>query len=374
MQTPLIAHIVHRLDYGGLENGLVNLINGLPAGRFRHAVVCLTGFSEFRQRLRGQDVPVHALGKRPGKDWPAYVRLWRLLRKLEPAIVHTRNAGVMDCNVVAWAAGVPVRVHGYHGWDVDDLHGERRRRALIRRACRPFITHHVTVSGQIADWLRRTDHLPEAVLTQVYNGVDTVRFAPGPSASEPLFPECTPAPMVIGTVSRLEPVKDPCTLARAFCLLIARRPDLRPRVRLALIGDGQLRAEVEAILADGACASLAVVTGWRDDVGQLMRQLKIFVLSSLNEGISNTILEAMATGLPVIATDVGGNGELVVPGTNGALVPPADPDALAATLESLLADPAALAAAGAASRARVERSFSLGRMLDQYAALYTRLL
>ncbi|MEO8225066.1 MAG: glycosyltransferase, partial [Gammaproteobacteria bacterium] len=238
MTIPLIAHVLHRLDYGGLENGVINLISGLPPGRYRHAVICLAGFSDFRHRIRREDVEVYSLDKKPGKDLPAYGRLWALLRRLRPAIVHTRNPGVMDCAVVAWAAGVPVRVHGYHGWDVDDLHGDRPRRALLRRACTPAITRFVAVSQHIAHWLQTTARVAPADVSQIYNGVDTRLFAPGTSASTPLFPPTgTGRLFVIGTVSRLELVKDPCTLARAFVALVNRDPRYRDSLRLAIVGD-----------------------------------------------------------------------------------------------------------------------------------------
>ena len=375
MPIPLIAHILHRLDYGGLENGLVNLINGLPADRFGHAVICLAGYSDFRLRLRRADVQVYSLNKRPGQDLPAYGRLWQLLRRLRPAAVHTRNAGTVDCAPVAWSAGVPIRIHGYHGWDVDDLHGDRPRRAVVRRLCARVITRHVTVSRHLAQWLQSTDGVRPEHISQIYNGVDTARFSAGESKAAPLFPPAgTGSLFVIGTVSRLEAVKDPCTLALAFAELVGRQPAYRSRLRLAIVGDGSLRPEVLEIRVAGRCRDLAVITGWRDDIPELMRQMDVFVLPSINEGISNTILEAMACGLPIVATAVGGNSELVVDGENGALVPPASPAALADVLERYVHDAGLTAAQSRASRQRAEHEFSLGGMLGHYADLYTELL
>ncbi len=375
MTIPLIAHVLHRLDYGGLENGLINLINGLPAERYRHAVICLAGYSEFRHRIRRDDVQVYSLDKRPGKDLPAYGRLWALLRRLRPALVHTRNPGVMDCAVIAWAAGVPVRVHGYHGWDVDDLHGDRPRRALVRRACTPAITRFVAVSQHIARWLQTTARVAPEDIRQIYNGVDTVRFAPGVSGAPPLFPATGGGPLfVIGTVSRLEAVKDPCTLARAFVLLINRNPVYRGHLRLAIVGDGRLRDEVLAILAAGHCEDLAVITGWQDAIPDFMRQFDLFVLPSINEGISNTILEAMACGLPVVATAVGGNGELVIDGENGTLVPAGSPEAMASAFETYVRRRERASAEALVSRRRAETLFSLEAMLQGYSDLYADLI
>src|SRR5690242_17573044 len=113
----LIAHVINRLDVGGLENGLVNLVNRMPADRYRHAIVCMTDYTDFRRRVQREDVEVHAIGKRPGKDLGAYGRLWRLMKSLRPSVIHTRNLGTVDAQWVAFCAGVPRRVHGEHGWD-----------------------------------------------------------------------------------------------------------------------------------------------------------------------------------------------------------------------------------------------------------------
>ena len=124
--APLIVHIIFRLDVGGMENGLVNLINGMPANRYRHAIVCLKDYTDFRSRLQRADVALYALNKKDGKDLLLYYRVWRLLRTLRPDIVHTRNLGTIDMLFPAALAGVRSRVHGEHGWDMVDLHGENR--------------------------------------------------------------------------------------------------------------------------------------------------------------------------------------------------------------------------------------------------------
>jgi glycosyltransferase involved in cell wall biosynthesis len=168
----------------------------------------------------------------------------------------------------------------------------------------------------------------------------------------------------------MDHVKDQTTLAHAFVQALATKPDARHRMRLVIVGDGALRAGVEHILNGAGARQLAWFAGERDDVPQVMRGLDCFVLPSLGEGISNTILEAMASALPVIATRVGGNAELVEDGVTGHLVPAANPAAVAEAMLHYFDDPASAQRHGRAARVRVERSFSLARMVDSYDQLY----
>jgi glycosyltransferase involved in cell wall biosynthesis len=151
-------------------------------------------------------------------------------------------------------------------------------------------------------------------------------------------------------------------------------PAARRRLRLVIVGDGALRAEIESLLAGAGIRDLAWLAGARDDVPELLRSLDLFVLPSRAEGISNTILEAMACGLPVVATAVGGNAELVVDGETGRLVPAGDPAALAAAIRAYLDDPGLLDAHGAAGRRRVEERFDLDAMVAAYLAVYDAVL
>jgi sugar transferase (PEP-CTERM/EpsH1 system associated) len=268
---------------------------------------------------------------------------------------------------------VPVRVHGEHGWDVLDLDGSNRRYRLLRRAMRPFVHHYITVSRHLEAFLDGIVDLPAGRVSQIYNGVDSERFHPGRA---PLGPAgfAPDGAVVIGTVGRMQQVKDQLTLVRAFLELLALRPGAAARLRLVLIGEGPLRAQAEQLLRAGGVVDRAWLPGARDDIPALLRGIDIFVLPSLAEGISNTILEAMATGLPVVATAVGGNGELVQADVTGRLVPPADPQALAAALAGYVDEPAMLVQHGRAARQRIEMEFSLAAMVARYLTVYDRML
>lgn len=374
-RAPLVAHVIHRFQMGGLENGLVNLINRTPPGRFRHALVCLTESTDFRDRLDDPDVPVVSLHKQEGKDPACYVRLWRSLRQLRPAIVHTRNYAAIDCVAVAALAGVRHRVHGEHGWDMHDVSGTNRRYRTLRRIFRPFVSRYVSVSRDLDRWLGDWVGIPANRRTTICNGVDTARFQP-PGERQPLPVDgfAGPDDIVFGTVGRQEEVKDPVNLAQAFVRLVRRRPDIAPRLRLVMLGDGSLHEAVHDVLRDGGVAGQCWLPGARNDVPALLKAMDVFVLPSRNEGISNTILEAMASGLPVLATGVGGNCELVADGDSGLLVPPRDSEGLADAMDRYASDADLRRAHGSAARRRAESRFSLDAMVAAYMALYDELL
>ena len=376
--APLIAHVIHRLDVGGLENGVVNLVNRMPAESYRHAIVCLAGYGEFRRRITRPDVQVVSLDKREGKDLRAYARLFKALRTLRPSIVHTRNIGTLDCQWVAMSAGVRRRVHGEHGWVAGDPRGQDRKNLRFRRACTPAVKCFVPMSRDIATWLERDVGVHRERIHQIYSGVDADRFCPGTAVPADLpWPSTRSDPedlVVLGTVGRLDPVKNQGLLLAAFHRILESRPDLRRRARLIIAGDGPLRANLVETVRRRGLEDVVWVPGSRDDVPDLMRSMHVFVLPSLNEGISNTILEAMASRLPVVAGRVGGNPELVEEGVTGALFHHDSVDGLVEVLARYIDDPALRAGHGEAGRTRVLRQFSLDAMVRRYSQLYDQLM
>jgi sugar transferase (PEP-CTERM/EpsH1 system associated) len=369
--APLVVHLLLRFDTGGLENGVVNLINHMPRGAYRHMVVALTEVTDFRQRLQRDDVECVALHKGPGHGAKVYPRLWRLLRARRPAIVHTRNLAALEMQAAAWAARVPVRIHGEHGRDVDDLDGSSLHHQRLRRLYAPFVQRWVALSKDLAGYLTGPVGIPAARVHQIYNGVDADRFRP--ALDRPAIVGCpfaAPAHWLVGTVGRMASVKNQTLLAQAFVRALQLDPAFGRRARLVMVGDGPLRAQAQAVLDAAGAGHLAWLPGERADVPDLMRAMDCFVLPSLAEGISNTILEAMACSLPVVATSVGGNVELVRDGQTGALVGSGDADAMAGALIALAQEPRRAALMGQAGRDRVDRMFSMPAMVDAYRGLY----
>jgi sugar transferase (PEP-CTERM/EpsH1 system associated) len=359
---PLIAHVIHRLDVGGMENGVVNLINRMPSDRYRHAVVSLTDSTRFRERISRDDVPIVSLGKKPGQDPGLHLRLYRTFRRLRPTIVHTRNLATVEAVASAAAAFAPHRVHGEHGRDVQDPDGTRRRYRWLRRALSPLVDRFIAVSRELESYLVSDVGVAREKVVRITNGVDVERFRP--------IEERRYGPVVIGSVTRMQEVKDPLTLARAFVQLLKRGVE----ARLVLVGDGALLEEVQRILDQGKASRHVTFAGSREDVPELLRSFDVFALSSRVEGISNTILEAMATGLPVVATRVGGNEELVEDGVTGTLVPPRDPEALAYALARYVASARLRREQGLRARSRVEKELGLDGMVARYLGVYDGLL
>jgi len=365
-----VLHVVYRFDVGGLENGVVNLIDRMTA--WRHAVLALTEVTSFAERVQRRDVEYVALHKGAGHGVKLYPAIWRTIRRMRPAVVHSRNLAALEAQVPAWLARVPLRVHGEHGRDVDDLDGRSAKHRWLRRLYRPFVGRYVALSRELAEYLVAQVGIPAARVAQIYNGVDSEHFRPA-FGGRPAIPGCPFAGdhlWLVGTVGRMQAVKDQTLLTRAFLRMLQIDPSLQARARLVLVGDGPLRQDCVALLREASVDHLGWVPGARDDVAEVMRGLDCFVLPSWAEGVSNTILEAMATGLPVVATAVGGNPELVEAGRTGELVPAGEVEAMAQAMLKVVRDPATAARYGRAARAEVERRFSLQAMVAAYQGVY----
>lgn len=372
--SPLIVHIIYRLGIGGLENGLVNIINKLPEDQYRHAIICLTDSTDFSRRIKRQDVAVYRMHKRPGQDWASFYKVYRLLKQLRPAVVHTRNLAAIEYQLCALLAGVPYRVHGEHGWDVFDPDGSNRKYRWLRRALGIIIHRFIPLSQHLQAYLIDKVGIAESKVTRICNGVDTEIFYPrnGARQTSEACPLALENKLVIGTVGRMHGVKDQITLVKAFIDACAKSTEFSERARLFLVGDGPLREQAAALLSSNQLIDKAWLPGERNDIAAILRSLDIFVLPSKTEGISNTILEAMSSGLPVIATRVGGNPELVVDGQTGYLLEKEDIAGLSGIMRDLVADDDKRRRFGTAACQRIADEFSIDSMVDRYRQVYDR--
>lgn len=349
----------------------MRLVHGLDDGTFEHRICAVRGSdTEFvrAQQLEGR---LYVVGRSdPGLEFPLF-RLARVMRSYKPHIVHSRNWGAIEAIPAARLAGAPVTIHSEHGYELDMLEGLPLRRRLFRRAIYPMADAIFTVSSELRDYHAREAWISSDRIRVIHNGVDTERFAPRADVRAQVRKEwrLPSDSFVVGTVSRLVPIKDHLTLFKSAAILRRRGVD----VRVMVVGAGPELARLQSHVAASGLADRVVFTGASDVVPSLLNALDAFTLTSIGEGMSNTLLEAMASALPLVATCVGGNPELVKEGCTGWLISPGDSEHLADCLERLAVDVELRRRVGEGARRRASEEFGLGQMLRRYRELYLEL-
>lgn len=367
---PLVVHLVYRLDFGGLETVLAECVNRIPATKYRHAIVCLTDYTEFADKITQSGVPIFALHKAPGLGLSTHAAFWKLMRQLRPTILHTYNLSAIEYVFTATLAGVPVRIHAEHGRDLSDPEGKNRKHNLLRRLLIPFIDCFVPVSRDLRQWLTDAIGVPEAKNLLINNGVDTDQFRA--QLATAAATATAPAEFVVGTVGRIQDVKNQKGLVAAFVRLLALLPHERERLRLHIIGDGPLLPQIRAQVDAAGIADRVWLAGSRTDIAELMRGFSVFALPSFAEGTPVTLLEAMASSLPVVASRVGGIPDVVTE-ESGVLTDATDIEAIATALLQYCRQPALAARHGATGRRTIEQHHSIAAMLTDYTRLYDTL-
>jgi sugar transferase (PEP-CTERM/EpsH1 system associated) len=368
-----VVHVVYSFSVGGLENVIVQLINRLPKDKFAHVVLSLTSIGDIKDRVQDQAVRYVALHKPQGHAVSLYPRIWSVLREIRPDVLHSCNLAALEVTPVAWLAGIPLRVHAEHGWDAHDPDGQNRKYRWIRRLYQPFVSQYVAVSADISRYLLEAVGISRAKVVQVENGVDTDAFRPTLQSGVNI-PGCPFDPAeswLVGTIGRMQTVKNQPLLARAFVRVLQQHPEAARKMRLVMVGDGALRPHVESILEEAGVKNLAWLAGTRNDVDKILPHLKCFVLPSVAEGTSCTLQEAMACGVPAVATDVGGNPGLVLDGRNGYLVPSQNVAEMASAIWKLYSQPELAARFGAESRLRAEQNYGMDAMVARYEKLFS---
>ncbi len=347
-----VAHVTWGLNVGGLEKLLVEFARHADRTRFELHFVSLTTRGTLAADLERLGWPVTALEEPDGLRPGLVLRLAQLFRGLRPDAVHTHDERpLVYAGAAARLARVPRVVHTRHGQKARNS----RRQVFLFRVAAGLADRVACVSDDATSLTLREGVSPCRVVT-VRNGIDLTRFAyTGPAPGGPVV-----------TVARLSPEKDVATLVRAAAVAVRERPSFR----LEVAGDGACMLGLRRLTAELGLGQHVLFHGEVRDVPALLGRAAVFALPSVEEGISLTLLEAMARGLPTVATRVGGNPEVVVDGETGALVPSRDPEALARALLRVLADPEAARRMGEAGRWRVEAHFDVRRMVAAYEAAY----
>ena len=360
----LIVHLIYQLDIGGLERVMLNCIAKMqPTKPYRHVIVSLTDANNFSQDTLSEPVEVYSLHKKPGSDLSIHGKLFKLLRKLKPAVLHTYNLATIEYHPIARLAGVKGHIHAEHGRDINDPQGLNKKHNLLRRLMAPFLQFYVAVSEDLSNWLQTEVGISKRKVKLIHNGINTEVFNVTKQPSEALR---------LSIIARLSPIKNHRNLIEAFKLL-REEIGLSKLPKLNIIGDGPLRTELEELVDSYQLNTVICFLGARDDIAQLLSQTDIFVLSSIAEGIPMTILEAMSSSTPIIATDVGGIGEVVTTGVEGELVESENPLALAQAIKLYIENPDRIENQAIAARKRIVEQFSEESMVEQYSRYYDQI-
>ena len=355
-----LLFLVTNFDRGGAEKILTRLATGLPRDKYAVQVAALQGRSQaIGDDLAKAGIPAHDLGMACKWDLRVVLRLARLLRRERIQILFTfMFHPTLLGRVVGWVCGVPVRVSSER---VMEWEGPARR--LLNRWTVPLATHIVAVSERVAAYAAREFRIPRDRLTTIPNGVDLDHFRPTRRHGDGRR-------SVIGCTARLHGKNDHATLLQAFVRVTAGVPE----AELLLVGRGPEEARLKAIADDLGIASRVRFLGEQPDVAPYLAQMDVYVQSSVAEGMPNSVLEAMAAGLPVVATAVGGTPEAVIENETGLLVAPRHPAALADAMLGLVTDQRLAETLGRAGRARVEARFDEQMMRRRMEALLDRLV
>lgn len=367
-QRTKVTHVIPSMTVGGREKVVLDILDHLDRSRFELELVCLGGQGALYDEFLKRDVPIRFFWKRSGVRPGLFLELRRYLAKSSCRIVHSHNPGAfMYAAVAALSCRVPVIINSEHGYGEDI--------SWAKTIVESILTKSIDLTLAVSDELRvklmdRPFSLARKVKT-LHNGVDVEAFGScsggGAVRSELGF---SGNHILIGTVGRLEEVKDHETLIRAFKIV----HDVNPDCRLVIVGEGRKRRELTTLSGALNLNGAVTFTGERRDVSSLLSAMNIFVLPSRSEGISITLLEAMASGTPVVATSVGGNPEIVEPGLSGLLVPPGSVDGLADAVLRLVHQPDVGRALGSAGRKRVRERFSLSSSITELESVYDSLL
>lgn len=355
-----VLHIVLGLEIGGLEKFVLDLVRDSQE-EVVPQIVCLQKIGALGEKLSG--VTITELGVCDGFKFGTVWAIAKLIKNSNADIIHTHNPAPHFYGALAGLlTGVPV-VHTKHGRNYPGS----RKRVFLNRLSTALTARLVPVSHEAANVSRSIEKIPEKKIHPIWNGVDVRIFSIGDGRKKYLASlGIHEGHQVVGIVARLSPEKNHACLLQAFAEIY---PEL-PLARLLIIGDGVLRAQLEAEVRALRLEGGVVFTGARHDVPDLLRECDVFALSSTTEGLPLTVLEAMACGLPVVATDVGGNSEAVRDGETGFLVPSGDHHALAKHLKRLLLDPHLASRMGCAGRQRAEDCFDSRVTARKYAELY----
>ncbi len=372
MSVLRVMHVIETLEIGGAESVLADLVN-LCEPRFQPYICCLEQSGPIERRLR-KDAQVFVMHRQGGNDYTLPFRLARLFSEQRIDVVVSHGWGTYLESVLARKlSGAQVMVHVAHGNFPPHAPGPTSRlKRLIRRCAETLFSvgvhQFVAVSEGVKSAITSQTAIPAGKIRVVLNGVPIIAPKPEQGAMLRKTIGLREDDVVVGTVGRLAAIKNYACLLRAMA--VAKRENAQ--IKLVLLGDGDEREALETLSEQLGLKEDVHFLGNRDDVTGWLNVFDMFVLSSLYEGVSRAILESMAASLPVIATDVGGNREVIVDGVTGLITPPSEPNNLAKAILQLAGDKASSNEMGRKGLARVKEHFSIEQTLKMHEKIWEK--
>ncbi len=363
-----LLHVALDMGIGGLQRLIAEMAMAMHNEQFSIEVCCFDRLGQFAEILQKRGIRVTLLQKNQNRFDPLYpFRLMRFLRQNKIDILHMHSGTFLFGSVAGWLANTPATIYTDHGRFLI----EPRIRLIEDRISGLLIDRIIAVSGELEKYLVEKVHLPADKICTVINGIRTTEFSRS-AKPERLRDEfkISDSCKVIGTVGRLDGVKDQLTMIKAFQIVHSRIPDSK----LFIVGDGPMREELSEFIMRENLGDLVVITGERKDIPDILSFFDIFFLSSLSEGTSIALLEAMASGLPSVVTDVGGNPAIIDNNIDGILVKTGDIKGMGEEIVNLLKDDARYKMISNNAFMKVKKEYSLERMIENYTEIYLELL
>ncbi len=365
-----VMQVLHTLEVGGAEKLAYDISNRFDES-FSFSFFCLDALGYLSTLIEQEGGNVYCFGRKDGWDFHLIKEFAELLTEKKVDIVHAHQYTPYFYAVLAsfFSKRHPKVVFTEHGRHQPDK--VRWKRVIFNKLFRPVTAAYTGVANFSKDSLATFEKIPADKIEVIYNGIDLSRFPD----------DCDKAKLrkslgfeedktLVGIIARLDPIKNHAVLIESISLLKEQFPD----IQLIIVGEGPMQKELQELVNELNLEDYVVFTGLRKDVPRILMALDLFVLPSTMEAMSVTLLEAMSASLPVVATDVGGNKEVVVPHVTGELVPPKDAEQLAGAIESIISAPQKAVQMGKAGRKRVEDFFTFEQMIDNYKTLYLKIL
>ncbi|MGR5134599.1 glycosyltransferase [Vibrio alfacsensis] len=363
-----VCHLVYSFDIGGLERVISDCIKTLDQNEYRHSIIALTEIGAFVNELE-EGVKFYSLSKEKGHDLSIHLKLYKIIKKIKPDILHSYNLSTIEYQWLACIAGVPMRIHAEHGRDSYDIHGRVKKYQVLRRLMNPFINHFVSVSLDLHNWMLNDVRLPEKKLTLIRNGIDTDYY--NPAFTNQVNNEVYKGKFIFGHVSRLHPIKNQSFLIEQFYNACLASDTFKDNCLLVIVGNGPDKEKLEMQVSQNeGLLGRVIFTGSKTNVRDYYGMFDVFVMSSIAEGIPMTLLESMSMGLPHLVTSVGGIKEVVRNDQTGLSLEGTEKHSYYQNMIDLFNDRERLNAMSNKARERIVSDYSQDKMVNAYNLLY----